>query len=116
MEDASGTDLDWFSRGWFYSTDHVYISIENVRLYRMNTRNPDVEKELQRKQANSQPKTLTEKRNEELPKRLDQYPSLRDFYNDFDQFKVTDKDRKDYESFVANLDDKEKSLLNGDYY
>ncbi len=116
MEDASGTDLDWFWRGWFYSTDHVDIAIENVRLYQMNTRNPDVEKDLQRKQANSQPKTLTAQRNEPLPKRIDQYPSLRDFYNDFDQFKVTDKDRKDYESFVSSLDDKEKSLLSGNYY
>jgi hypothetical protein len=25
MEDASGIDLDWFWRGWFYSTDHVDI-------------------------------------------------------------------------------------------
>lgn len=116
MEDASGTDLDWFWRGWFYSTDHVDLSIENVRLYQMDTRNPDVEKELARKQANNQPKTLSAQRNDALPKRIDQYPSLRDFYNDFDQYKVTDKDRKDYEAFLASLDDKEKSLLNGNYY
>lgn len=30
MEDASGEDLDWFWRGWFYSTDPVDISIEKV--------------------------------------------------------------------------------------
>ncbi len=116
MEDASGTDLDWFWRGWFYSTDHVDISIENVRLYQINTQNPDVEKELQRKQSNSKPTTLSQQRNEALPKRIDQYPSLRDFYNDFDQFKITDKDRQNYESFLANLDDKEKALINGNYF
>lgn len=116
MEDASGTDLDWFWRGWFYSTDHVDISIENVRLYQINTQNPEVEKEIQRKQANAKPKTLSAQRNEALPKRIDQYPSLRDFYNDFDQFKVTDKDRQNYQAFLANLDDKEKSLLNGNYF
>ncbi len=116
MEDASGTDLDWFWRGWFYSTDHVDISIENVRLYQINTQNPDVEKDLQRKQSNDRPKTLSQQRNESLPKRIDQYPSLRDFYNDFDQFKVTDKDRQNYEAFLSNLDDKEKLLLNGNYY
>ncbi len=33
MEDASGVDLDWFWRGWFYSTDHVDIAIKNVRLF-----------------------------------------------------------------------------------
>jgi aminopeptidase N len=30
MEDASGEDLDWFWRGWFYSTDAVDIAIDKV--------------------------------------------------------------------------------------
>lgn len=30
MEDASGIDLDWFWRGWFYSVDHVDIAIDTV--------------------------------------------------------------------------------------
>lgn len=29
IEQASGTDLSWFWRGWFFSTDHVDISLEN---------------------------------------------------------------------------------------
>lgn len=33
MEDASGIDLDWFWRGWFYSTDYVDISIDKVFVY-----------------------------------------------------------------------------------
>lgn len=32
MEDASGEDLDWFWRGWFYSTDPVDIAIEKVTI------------------------------------------------------------------------------------
>jgi len=31
MEDASGEDLDWFWRGWFYNTDPCDISIDTVR-------------------------------------------------------------------------------------
>jgi hypothetical protein len=31
MEDASGEDLDWFWRGWFYSTDACDISIDTVK-------------------------------------------------------------------------------------
>ncbi|MFN2393630.1 MAG: M1 family metallopeptidase [Pyrinomonadaceae bacterium] len=116
MEDASGTDLDWFWRGWFYTTDHVDISIENVRLYQINTQNPNVEKELLRRQENERPKTLSQQRNESLPKRIDLYPSLRDFYNDNDQFRITDIERKDYQDFVASLDDVEKSIINGGYY
>jgi Peptidase family M1 domain len=33
MEDASAVDLDWFFRGWFYSTDFVDIGIEEVKQY-----------------------------------------------------------------------------------
>ncbi|MCB0776416.1 MAG: M1 family metallopeptidase, partial [Chitinophagaceae bacterium] len=31
MEDASGEDLDWFWRGWFYGTDACDISLDSVR-------------------------------------------------------------------------------------
>lgn len=116
MEDASGVDLDWFWRGWFYSTDHVDISIENVKLYKIDTKNPDVEKELLRKQQNAEPKTLSQQRNEGLPKRIDQYPSLRDLYNDLDQLKVTDAERKEYQTFLSTLDDKDKQLINANYH
>ena len=33
MEDASAFDLDWFWRGWFYSTDFVDIGINDVKQY-----------------------------------------------------------------------------------
>lgn len=33
MEDASAVDLDWFWRGWFYSTDYVDIGIQDVKQY-----------------------------------------------------------------------------------
>ncbi|MFV8341661.1 M1 family metallopeptidase [Flavobacterium sp. XS2P39] len=33
MEDASAVDLDWFFRGWFYSTDFVDIGINEVKQY-----------------------------------------------------------------------------------
>lgn len=33
MEDASAFDLDWFIRGWFYSTDFVDIGLEDVKQY-----------------------------------------------------------------------------------
>jgi len=33
MEDASGIDLDWFWRGWFYTTDVTDIGIEGVQKF-----------------------------------------------------------------------------------
>jgi len=34
MEDASAIDLDWFWKGWFYTTDNVDLSIEDVTFYK----------------------------------------------------------------------------------
>lgn len=43
MEDASGIDLDWFWRGWFYTTDFVDIGIESVKKYQVGTRKSGTE-------------------------------------------------------------------------
>ena len=42
MEDASAVDLDWFFRGWFYSTDFVDIGIDDVKQYYVSE-NPTAE-------------------------------------------------------------------------
>ncbi len=33
MEDASGVDLDWFWRAWFYDTEPVDISLDSVKIF-----------------------------------------------------------------------------------
>ena len=38
LEDASGEDLDWFWRGWFYSIDVTDIALDSVKYFR-----PDIE-------------------------------------------------------------------------
>lgn len=42
MEDASAVDLDWFWRGWFYTTDYVDIGVKDVKNYFI-TSNPTEE-------------------------------------------------------------------------
>ena len=37
MEDASAVDLDWFWRGWFYSTDYTDIGVKTVKQYYVST-------------------------------------------------------------------------------
>ncbi len=117
MEDASGVDLDWFWRGWFYSTDHTDISLDNVRMYRLNTKNPEVEKPVSKRTKDEVPETLSAQRNKALPKLLDANPALKDFYNSYDESTVTDKDKDDYKKFLAGLDETEKKLLeNGENF
>ena len=40
MEDASAMDLDWFWRGWFYTTDVTDIGIKDVKKYYSTTTKP----------------------------------------------------------------------------
>lgn len=53
MEDASGVDLDWYWRGWFYTTDNVDIGIKSVDKYYITDKPTENGKEfLQRYGAN----------------------------------------------------------------
>jgi len=113
MEDASGVDLDWFWRGWFFSTDRTDISLENLRMFRLGTKNPETEKPVARQKRDAEPVTLSQQRNRELPKLLDAKPELKDFYNAYDEFAVTDKDRDEYKKFLAGLEPDERKLLEG---
>lgn len=114
MEDASGTDLDWFWRGWFYTTDHVDIALNDVKWQRINTQNPDIENEIARKENQDKQKSYTMMQNEKFIKStlMDEKPDLLDFYNQYDPLKVTPSDKQKYEKYVAALNDEEKKTLN----
>ena len=111
MEDASGQDLDWFWRGWFYSTDHTDISIETIHRYAVDTRDPYKEKTAKKNKRDEEPERLFQKRNKPLPKRVDAFPELKDFYNEYDELDITEKDREAYEKMLKGLSDEEKVLL-----
>ncbi len=112
MEDASGVDLDWFWRGWFYTTDHVDLRITDVRRMNVDTRYPETEKGLQKETRENEPLTLSKERNQDLPKYLDTFQDLKDFYNAFDELDVTEQDRREYERFIGKLEDGEEKFLN----
>ncbi|MEO5979645.1 MAG: M1 family metallopeptidase [Chryseolinea sp.] len=43
MEDASGVDLDWFWRGWFYTNDNVDVDLSEVKWFKLNSSVADPE-------------------------------------------------------------------------
>jgi hypothetical protein len=114
MEDASGVDLDWFWRGWFYTTEHVDLSLDNVRKFTINTKDPEVEEAFKRLQEMEKRRHPSYMSNDDLPKRIDEFPSIQDFYNDNDEFTVTNKQRNDYNKLIAYLEDWQIELLNDD--
>ncbi len=111
MEDASGVDLDWFWRGWFYSTDHVDLSIENLQIYTLDKGDPDENARRRTEEKQRQPETLSQQRNRELPKRVDRFPELKDFYDRLDQDEVSQADRAAYQRFLERLTKEERALI-----
>jgi hypothetical protein len=111
MEDASGTDLDWFWRGWFYGNEHVDISLEKLTQFNIDTKNPDIEKPIQKKAKEEEPVTLSMERNRPLRKRTQDHPELLDFYNNWDQFTPLPSEKKAFEGYLKSLEDDEKKLL-----
>ncbi|VXC59785.1 M1 family metallopeptidase [Massilia sp. 9I] len=111
MEDASGTDLDWFWRGWFYTTDAVDVSVDGITEYTVSSKDPEVEKAWQRARHQEEAMSIIDQRNKGMQRRVDRFPELKDFYNEHDNFTVTNKDRNRYNETMAGLEDWEKNLL-----
>jgi hypothetical protein len=107
MEDASGVDLDWFWRGWFYSVDHVDVSIDEVKWLQLDTRDPAIEKKKMKLLQDALPKTTTKELNEALPKRVDRFPELKDFYDSFDEATVLPSEKRKFDSLIKGLVDEE---------
>ena len=113
MEEASGVDLDWFWRGWFYTTDHVDISVDAVYKLRMDTKNPDIDFGRLRDIEMEKPQPLFVKRNEEAGMKtwVEKNPDITDFYDENDRFTVTNKERNAYNSFLKGLKPWEKRVF-----
>ncbi len=111
MEDASGVDLDWFWRGWFYSTDHVDIGITDLTRYALDSKNPDVEFAKEREEDQDSRIPLTQRRNKGVTYRVDRFPELKDFYNENDAFTVSNKDRNEYQELLDGLEEWEQDIL-----
>jgi hypothetical protein len=84
MEDASGIDLDWFWKGWFYTTDAVDIALDSIIWYKV-----DLENDPQKRDSDSTfllpapQKHLSQIRNEEkgTKTKVKKDPSLLDYYD-----------------------------------
>ncbi|MEM6485627.1 MAG: hypothetical protein AAF662_11675, partial [Pseudomonadota bacterium] len=111
MEDASAVDLDWFWRAWFYSTGFVDIAIENVELFQIDTRDPDIEKAWHREQEAAREVNITDSRNEGTGRFIDRRPELEDFYNSYDEYDVTPWDYSQFEKLKKKLTDRELAIL-----
>lgn len=113
MEDASGVDLDWFWRGWFYSTDYVDISLDYVKNFQLNSNNPTVEKALLKVQNDEKQLFIGDMRNKESIKTTvnEADSTIDDFYATRNLYQADRLDMTEYADFQAKLTESQKQLL-----
>lgn len=87
MEDASGEDLDWFWRGWFFSTDACDLSLDTVKYFKPEFVVPQMSSAPSMRKLpppmGSDFEDISKIRNREdknIQFQVDVDPSLRDFY------------------------------------
>mgnify|MGYP000042851712 CR=1 FL=1 len=114
IENVAGEDLSWFWRGWFYGTDNVDITIDDVKWFQLNTMNPTIEKGLKEEQNAQKDPFIGDTRNKtsiaETVNEKD--PNIDDFYGNRNIYFVDALDKKEYEEFCAKLDAKDLAYLN----
>lgn len=96
MEDASAVDLDWFWKGWFYTTDNCDQSIENVKWFQVRKETKDIEgkgKNVKQGTLGSSATGTSGKNNS-------------DFSNGPEYFTIMPTDDRFYGDFRARIDDK----------
>ena len=117
MEDASAVDLDWFWRGWFYTNDHVDISLDQVNWFKINTRNPEIENPIAKDKQIKESTYIGDIKNQaSIKKTITEIDDKAiDFYTTYDPLQTTILDKEDYARYLNTLDEDEKSLLETDF-
>ena len=93
MEDASGVDLDWFWRGWFYTIDAVDISLDSINWYKVDLENDPVRREVTSSQKINKPfDDISKIRNKEAGMKfaVEEDQELRDFYTEYKPWETED--------------------------
>ena len=93
MEDASAVDLDWFWKGWFYTTEHVDVELANVKWYRLKNKSENIE--------NKSKKVI---KGDLTSESLERNNST-DFNNGFEEISILDTPARFYGEFQNSIDD-----------
>ncbi len=97
MEDASAVDLDWFWKGWFYTTDHVDLSIDNVKWFKMDLEEESFENRTQGQIANQSGQSKSTS-----------------FEEAGETFKFKETDSGEYGEFMNRIDNASIKMRNAD--
>ena len=93
MEDASGVDLDWFWRGWFYGIEPVDIALDSIRWYKIDLQNDPVKRTVTDTDKTQKPfDDISKTRNRESGMKfaVEEDPDLVDFYTTYRPWETAD--------------------------
>jgi hypothetical protein len=118
MEDASGTDLDWFWRGWFFTTDHVDLSISDIKVKKMTPLDPQEKQNLEEERSKKDSRNISKLRNQTDIKETytERDTTLIDFYSSYNRYSVDENQRRDFEKTKQGLSVEELESINSDPY
>lgn len=122
MEDASGQDLDWFWRGWFYGIEKVDISLDSIEWLKVDLENnPEPKLDTFTNKINAPFETLTMARYREETKQfpVEKDTSLQDFYTFYKPWETTDSVQTNTMKFfdeTFSKKEKEELFANKNYY
>ncbi|MBT1704359.1 M1 family metallopeptidase [Chryseosolibacter indicus] len=94
MEDASAVDLDWFWKGWFYTTDNVDIELADVKWFKVKNETVDPEK-----------KNVKTKKGDLAAANTANTSPSKDFSNGPQDFTLLNTPESNYGEFKSKVDD-----------
>ncbi|MFI1771942.1 M1 family metallopeptidase [Thalassobellus citreus] len=95
LEDATATDLDWFFKGWFFTTDNVDMELSNVKWFKVYEENTNIED----KKTNSKVKIASYETGTEA--------EAKDFSNGPEVINMAATPDAQYGQFLSRLDETE---------
>lgn len=95
LEDATATDLDWFYRGWFFTTDNVDMELSNVKWFTVYEENANIEDQKQTSKIKIKASEKTAEAN------------AKDFSNGPEVINMTSTPDANYGQFLSRLDEPE---------
>lgn len=92
LEDASAVDLDWFWRGWFFTTDNIEVAVDEVKWFKLRSEQADPEKKTVKAKAGDVASTKKS-------------GAATDFSNGPEEFSVINTPEQMYGEFRSRIDD-----------
>ncbi|WKN33706.1 M1 family metallopeptidase [Porifericola rhodea] len=96
MEDASAVDLDWFWKGWFYTTDHVDLTVDNVKWYKLEPEDAEIEKNVKAQKGDLSQGDVSE-----------ESENAKDLPENYQPLTVTDTEDRFYGEFMNRQSDED---------